>query len=345
MAILSSEYEQIMKEYFDVTDRDTRKILLNVNESDQNQVLGALTGRLYDHIIQKIDDIDFGTIDLSKGDVTKIEKYEDLVDSLEVMKKLLTEYDQKFNPVDIVIEALDNIRSRREMFEKAFKLNIELPMVTYCTMVLSVIEANAYLISTCVEFIKTPGGEDYEAVYNKVSLMKTKDSLVIKNLERFNNTCKDGKFDKAMEYVISEGAKNITGFAIGAAGVGPGGAAVIGITCLTILALNILPMLRELVYFFFYTRTQISDYFALQSELLKYNATNVEMSGMKDKKKIAKKQFKIAGTLERISNKISIDNKATSNKVEKEVNKVESKKYKTSELMDSVPDSATSSIF
>ena len=29
MAILSSEYEQIMKEYFDVTDRDTRKILLN----------------------------------------------------------------------------------------------------------------------------------------------------------------------------------------------------------------------------------------------------------------------------------------------------------------------------
>ena len=109
MAILSSEYEQIMKEYFDVTDRDTRKILLNVNEADQNQVLGALTGRLYDHIIQKIDDIDFGTIDLSKGDVTKIEKYEDLVDSLEVMKKLLTEYDQKFNPVDIVIEALDNI--------------------------------------------------------------------------------------------------------------------------------------------------------------------------------------------------------------------------------------------
>lgn len=341
MAYMCDEYREVLREHFDIDHKETRKILLNVDEADQSQILASLTSKLYDHIINKIDDIDFGDIPETKGDITKLSNYEDLVDSLDVMKSLLDQYGQKHNPIDIVLEALDNIRSRREIFEKAFKLGIELPMVMYSTMVLAIIQANSYLISTCVEFIKIPNGDTYEAVVDKIALNRSKDNLVLNNLSKFNQSCKKGDFDKSMEYVIGQASKNLLGVPSSVAGV----AAVIA---LTLLATNILPILRELVYFFFHTRTQISDYFYIQSELLKINAQAVENNPTfkaKERKEIAKKQYAIANFFDKVANKIAIDNKQSENKVAKDVKTDSNKKYKTDELINSVPDSVASSIF
>lgn len=339
MPIMSREYQDIIKEHFDITDSTTRKVLINIDENDQTQVLAALTSKLYDHIINKIDDIDYGDIPNSKGDVTKIGNYEELVDSLDVMKSLLAEYGQRHNPVDIVLEALDNIRSRRDLFEKAFKLNIELPMVMYSTMVLAVIQADSYLISTCIEFIKSPNTGEYEVMVDKMGLNRTRDNLVLKNLEKFNKSCKKGEFDKSMEYIITSAAKGLVG-----------DTAVMGlaaVTCLTLLATNIIPLLRELVFFFFYTRTKIADYFSIQAELLKVNAQSIESDPRfkaKERKEISRKQYSIANNFDKIANKVAIDTKQSENKATKDIS-APTKKYKTDELLDSVPDSATSSIF
>lgn len=342
MPYMSKEYNDILKEHFDLNDHDTRKTLLNINEDDQSQVLAALTSRMYDHIINKIDDIDYGDIPETKGDVTKLSNYEDLVDSLDVMKNLLGQYNQRSNPIDIVLESLDNIRSRRELFEKAFRLNIDLPIVMYSTMVLAIIQANSYLISTCVEFIKMPNGEEYQATVDRIAAVKTKDNLVLKNLEKFNTCCKKGDFDKSMEYIISQSTKNLMGSST-AAGIA-------GVVALTMLATNIIPIMRELVFFFFYARTQISDYFSIQSELLKINAQSVETDPYrkpKERKEIARKQYAIAGVFDKIANKIAIDTKQSENRAKKDEKDIttNSKKYKTDELLDAAPDSATSSIF
>lgn len=342
MPMKSKEYDQIIKENFDITDNTTRKVLINIDETDQTQVLAALTSRLYDHIINKIDDIDYGDIPNSKGDVTKVSNYEDLIDSLDVMKSLLSEYGQKANPVDTVLEALDNIRSRKDLFERAFKLNIELPMVMYCTMTLAVIQANSYLISTCIEFIKLPNSDDYQAVVDRIALNKTKDNLVLKNLEKFNICCKKGDFDKSMEYVMSTATKNNL---LGEVPAVTGAAAIF---CLTILALNIIPILRELVFFFFYTRTKIADYFAIQSELLKINAQSVEVDTSmkaKERKEISRRQYRIADKFDAIANRVAIDNKQSEVKASREIATNSTNKYKVDDLLDSVPDSATSSIF
>lgn len=340
MPYMSKEYNDIIKEHFDLNDRVTRKTLLNIDENDQSQVLAALTSRMYDHIINKIDDIDYGDIPETKGDVTKLSNYEDLVDSLDVMKNLLDQYGQKSNPIDIVIEALDNIRSRRELFEKAFRLNIELPMVMYSTIVLAVIQANSYLISTCVEFIKLPNGEDYQATVDRVATVKTRDNLVLNNLQKFNSCCKKGDFDKSMEYVISQSTKGLMGSST-AAGIA-------GVVALTMLATNIIPIMRELIFFFFYARTQISDYFSIQSELLKINAQSVESDPYrkpKERKEIARKQYAIAGVFDKIANKIAIDTKQSEVKAKKDEKDAttNNRKYKTDELLDSAPDSAASS--
>lgn len=345
MPYMSKEYNAVIKEYFDITDKTTRFNLLNIDEADQSQVLAALTSRLYDHIINKIDDIDYGDIPETKGDITKLSNYEALVDSLDVMKSLLGEYGQKSNPVDIVLEAVDNIRSRRELFERAFKLNVELPMVMYSTMTLACIQANSYLISTCIEFIKLPNGEDYEVVVDRIATAKTRDNLVLKNLEKFNICCKKGDFDKSMEYIISQATKNL---------LGSSSAAVIsGVVALTLLATNIIPIMRELIYFFFHARTQVSDYFFIQSELLKINAQAVESNPnikAKERKTISKKQYNIANFLDKIANKIAIDNKQSENKASRDLktDSINNKKYKTDDLLDSAPDStaaSSSSIF
>ena len=50
----SADYNQILKEYFDITDTKTRKIMLAINEADQNAVLSSLTAKLYEHIVDKV---------------------------------------------------------------------------------------------------------------------------------------------------------------------------------------------------------------------------------------------------------------------------------------------------
>ena len=65
------EYEKAVTEYFDLSDKETFSYLKSIEEADQNKVLIALTSKLYDHLVDKIDDIDFGDIPKSRGDVTK----------------------------------------------------------------------------------------------------------------------------------------------------------------------------------------------------------------------------------------------------------------------------------
>ena len=76
----SPEFTKVMNEHFDIYDDRTRKILLAVNEADQNTIMKSLADKLYSHIVNKVDDIDFGTIPLSKGDITKIDNSIDEAD-------------------------------------------------------------------------------------------------------------------------------------------------------------------------------------------------------------------------------------------------------------------------
>ena len=81
----SEEYTRAMDEYFDITDRETRKVLLSVNEADQNAVLVSLTSKLYDNVVNKVDDIDFGEIELTRGDIEKLPNFNTLHECLNTM--------------------------------------------------------------------------------------------------------------------------------------------------------------------------------------------------------------------------------------------------------------------
>lgn len=336
----TKEFEQAMNEYFDITDSETRKVLLSVNEEDQNKVLVSLTSKLYDSLMDKFDDIDFGEIPLTKGDITKLSNFDKMCECLSTMRNLLIEFKQDTEPVDTINKAIENMIDSVNIWRRAFTGNVELPMVVYNTIVLSIIEATSYLLAMCVEYIKSPSQDTFQIAIDKSALSKTKNHMLFDNLKRFNDAYRKGQVQNAMEYVIKENVKNFGGtMTIGV------GSAIIGIAGLLFC---IIPIIRELIFLFYYTRVRVSEFFDVQSDLLQMSAHNVENNRLdltkEERKNISTRQMKVAERFRAIANKISFTMKDSENKAVKEMTK-DNKKYKVDEVLDELPDSASSALF
>ena len=335
----SKAFTEAMNTYFDNSDNKTRNVLLAVNEADQNTVMVSLANRLYAHIVEKIDDIDFGTIPNSKGDITKVDNYDKLVDCVGIITEILQQYHQDVTPASTISLAISNMVDRKEMFMKAYALGTEMPIIIYNTMVLAIFSSVSYLISSCIEFVKSSDGEGFDIALNKTGMVRTKDFLLFDNLKKFNKLCSSGEFDKAMDFVIKQNAKNFSGLAL----YGVGGAAVVfGII------LMIIPLIRELVFFFYYSRTRVADYFDAQATLLTMNAYNIEnnlTTDPKEKKKIVDKQKKISDIFKKISNKFKVDSRTAEAKSAKDISKLNADKYKYSDVSNTIPDSSNSVLF
>lgn len=333
MYIRNEDYMRVVNEFFDPTDVETRRILLTVNEADKNQILVALTSKLYDHIIDKVDDIDFGQIPSTKGDITKLTNYEDMLDCVQVIKDLLVEYKQSTDSIDTIVTAIENIKRRKDIFEKGFRYNVEFPIVMYSTMVLSIVSSISLLITSSIEFIKSPNQDTFDLMVDKVGLGKTKDSLLFKDLVLFNKSCSNGQIDESLEFIIKKNIRNLTGLEP---------IVIAGAMATITIIFNIIPIIRELVYFFYYSRTRISDYLEIQAELLEMNAYTIEHNENieeEERKTISRKQNKIAEKLRAISNKLAVKLKKAENETSKEISN-SNKKMKTSDVLDEIPNSA-----
>lgn len=349
----SPEYTKAMNEFFDITDRETRKVLLAVNEADQNKVLVSLTSKLYDNVVEKVDDIDFGEIERSKGDIEKLPNFSTLHECLNNMARLLIEFKQDTKPVDTIAESVSNIIESKGIWTKAYAVNAELPMITYNTIVLAIIEATSYMVSMCVDFIKSPSQDTIQIMIDKSALTKSKGHLLFKNLESFNDAYRKGQVDKAMEHVLNDAIskKSIDTSKKNLLGVGlyTGGAVAVTLVGVAGLLFCIIPIIRELIFLFFYYRVRISEFFDLQADLLQVNAYNVENNRLdltkEERKNISKKQMKVVEDFRKIARKIAVDGATAEKSASKDIKAEDSKKYKTSDVMDELPDSASSALF
>lgn len=320
-------------EYFDMTDSDTRKCLISVNEQDKSQMAKSLGHKLYDNIIDKVDKIDFGSIPNSKGNIEKIENYSQLVECVDIMEGILVQYKQSTISTDIIKDAINNVKQRTPLWEKAYTLNVELPIVLYNTIVLSIVSSISFLISSTIDFIKSPGEDTFEVSINTIGAVKTKDNLLFKNLGKFNDSCHSGEMDKCLDYVLKSNTKQLLGDTTMAT--------IAGGTLIILLITNIIPIMRELIFFFYNSRQSLSDYFSIQADLLQMNAENIRYNTSKsadEKKKIRNKQLKVVDSFRKISNVLAIKSKKAEKEALKDSKAIE-KKYKISDLSDVKPDS------
>ena len=388
----SREFQECMT-YFDTGDKMTRMILLSVNEADQALMMNALAAKLYSHIINKIDDIDFGTIPNSRGDIKRIDNYEQLCDCLNVLSQVLMNYKQDTTPVDTIQIALENMIDRREEFIRAYRLNAEMPIVTYNTIALSIVSATSLLISSHIEYIKMPDDRGYNIAFDKSSKLKSREKVLFNNLERFNKMCSSGELDKTLDYVMkgnvrlkSEKHESViivdedepqdeaalsVGTAIGAIGsvlakapvagakVLAGGAAkavalagahpiIAGIAGVILGTIILIKLLRDVIFYFYYARTKVSEYCDLQAGMLYMNAMNVENNLTRDegqRKKIASRQKKVADFLSKAADKIKVKDRSAENSARSDSKKADDEKFVYSDVVDSIPDSANTSLF
>lgn len=337
-------YNDLIKEHFNISDRKNRQILLALDEADQEKVMMSLAGKLYSKIIEKVDEIDYGEIPKSKGDITKIPNYVEMVECLEIIRELIVQYKQPTDTVDTVLTAIDNMKDSKKIWEKAFVTNCDFPIVFYNNIVLAIVSSVSLMISNTIEFIKDPVAGNFNITLDKSGLSKSKNHLLFKNLEKFNKSYKRKEVTKTMESFLTADRQIKESTEAISEGIGVtliAGVFIAG----TVIALlgTLIALLQELVTMFYCARQNVSDYFAIQSELIALNAENAKLDTTKtqsERDKIYKKQSKISDRFKKISNTIAVKLKSSESKATNMI-KTNKTKYNVDDVVDEMPSSAS----
>lgn len=204
-----SEFDQIVTEFFDLSDSHTRKFIVSLDEADQGQLLAALSTALYEKIVAKVDKIDFGTIPKSRGDITKVDGFDQTVECLDIIRRLTTEYKQSTDIVDVVINALNNVKDRKVTFTRGFNMNANLVTTIYNLMVLSIERSVSFMIATCIQYIKDPESESMKIALNKTAYQQAENDVIYQQLINFNKMCQTKEMDTVLDNALKNGG-NLT---------------------------------------------------------------------------------------------------------------------------------------
>jgi hypothetical protein len=321
----------------DLEDYETRKVMAVVTEADKNGVLLSLTNRLYDQIMNKYDDVDMGEIPRSKGDVDRIAQIKNLMECHVTIKDILLRYKQPTDSIDTIIDALNNLRKDKPVFVKAYRMGIEMLESIYETVTLAVVASTSLLISSCIEYVRIPNEDGFQVAVDRAALAKSKENLLFTNLKKYNEYSTNGTINNIADMLMNKrGQKALVGETIAISAVG-----------VAVLVLAVIPMMRELIYFFFRARTFVSDYFAVQSELLNINAYNLQYNDSispQAREKIKGKQLGLANKFRHVSNAFEVKMKEAEKATDKEIAQ-DNRKFKVEELSDKMPDSAGDALF
>ncbi len=279
-------YNELFAEFMDMSDYKTVKALVSLNEAEQDQALLNIAVRLYENIMKKTTEIDYGKIPESKGNIEKIPNYNELLDCLNTIKDLLLNFKQSTEPVDVIMNTIDNMKKTKRTWEKAFHTDNGYGQLMYNNIVLSIVAATSLLVSSSIDYIKEPGSSDYSVVVDKASLIKTKDAVLYRNLYKINQCFMDGSLIKSVDEMgkAQTTAKNECFSPLDEAlEISVIAAVLANAGVIVLLVKTFLPLLQEIVSWFFSMKQSISDYFEIQAKLLELNAATLSPEMIKTK--------------------------------------------------------------
>lgn len=329
----SVDHETLMniyEQYMDIHHIDTLNGLMSLNEAEQNSLLLSLTNKLYKMIVGKIDDVDFGDIPNTKGDIRRYSKYGQLRECAKVLSEIFVQYKEDPTPVNEIEKALDNLEENRDLFMASYAGGIEFGMMVYSTVALAIVESISFMIAVTIEYIKDPKNDGLTIIIDKTGVGKVKDHLLYENIIRFNESCAKGDIEKAIRPLIKNKVKKLFSASAGALILGLQIVVAVGAFIFAVI-----PLLRDLVYFFFATRTRVSTYLDIQADLLEMNAnelsSNSSIRTEKDKDTVIKRQLAISRMFHTAADKIAVECKSAEVQATKEI-KNDSRKYRLDDV-------------
>ena len=292
-----SWYPDIVKVSDIVTEASSpedKKYIQTLGKDDIHQVNGTLVRGLYSTILER-KNCDFGDIPDSKGDITKCNYYKTTQESLDILSELMTKNDIPTTEVDIINLSITNLKKHTATFENAFKLKQDYLILLYNTTVMAIVDSTSMIIAEYMNYLLGPEQSRYDTLKSRND--KGRGRISLDNLQRFNEEVRMGHLDTAATSLLEAQRKNFTG-----TGVVIAGAAILALV-------SIVPITRELIYFFYSTRVKLSDYMDMQADFLELNKLGVQASSKsaKEKQEILKKQEKVILKLRRSADKLKIN--------------------------------------
>jgi hypothetical protein len=270
--------------------------IYSLTEAEQAIVNDKMVGNLYQSALKR-KNIDFGDIPNSKGDIQKFGGYQNMVATVDMLRELSKKFGIQIPELNIVDDAINNIRIQKRTFERGYSLGIDFIKMYYQALVLACVDATTLLLASYVEFTRTVNNIDFQIKSGK----GISGNICINSLDEFNKSVKDGSFIKFADGLMSKKQENFLGTAA---------AASVGVKTVAAIAIgaSIVPTLRLLIFYFYDAKMTLSEKLAYQKELLEMNAFRLNASNMDAQKrnKILDKQKRYMDNLEKISDKIRV---------------------------------------
>jgi hypothetical protein len=304
-----------------------RREIIALSEADTFAVNNAMVTDLYKSALEK-GHVDFEDIPVSRGDITKYSGYKSMTDTLALLTDIATKSSMKIKEIGTIETAINNIISFRDHFTKGFALEKQFIIVLYNSLVYACVEATSLIISSYVDYVKRPDKVEFELI----SIKHGPNSVCINNLEAFNKAVKSGEANKTLHYIINSEKQSIVGV----------DDVIVPALIIGGLVL-IVPVIRELIFYFYYSRMKVSDYLKQQAALLELNKAMVEVNAsltQKQKQEILQKQQERIQMLKSMSEKIQVNHSVAQTKTLSD-EKEENKSWKLNDIMASKSHSDT----
>lgn len=291
-----------------------RERIREILEDANSPVTRKYHEKLFQSVIEK-KHINFGSIEKSKGDIKEYEGYQNMIEILDILSKLAIaeRYDSVLGYIQIVQKAIKNLEDLRTAYMEGFSTKTDYVILEYNTYVYTTVEATTTLLYEFVEYVKRP-----DMVTMEIQLKNNKSRanlFYFEQLKKFNNVIdKMGiEYRKLLENLCKKGRENFIGVD-----------EIIGITAISVVAMAIVPITRELIYQFYRLRGNLSASLEMQAKFLEMNKACLEAQTEMDpkkKKEIIDKQKKLSNFLRRISEKIKVKTSKSIKDTKVELNK------------------------
>ena len=288
-----------------VKDRDSLRYgyeferVQSILEDANSPITKKYQEKLFQSVIDK-GHIDFGDIPKSAGNIKAYKGYNNMVETLTTLNSLAI--DQKNKTVieytSIVQKAISNIEQLSSTYSKGFISKTDYVILEYNTYVYTCVEATTTLLYTFVDYMKRPDQDTMTITLSNSTLRA--DLFYIEQLKKFNNVNDKMGIDyrKMLESLCSKGKNNFLGAEM-----------VIGIAAVSVAAMAIVPITRELIYRFYHLRGSLSKSLEMQASFLEMNAACVqsnEVMTAEKKKKVLDKQLKLKNRLMKLSDFLKV---------------------------------------
>ncbi len=295
---------QVYSMVMEASSKEDKTYMTKMDKHDVHQINGQAIQNLYELTIER-SNINFGDIPDSAGDIEKCKYYTNTKQCLQVIEELYQKNHIVDETLNTVKKAISNMLQFRPQFTLGFRVKHDYVMLTYNSLVMAIIDTTSLLINSYTNYIVSA---DPQYRLNNSS-DKERGNITTKSLMAFNQACENGVMAQSLKYMLDTKTDQFLDTGVVVTGV-----IIAGL-------LSIVPIMRELIYFYYHSRVKISDYLKVQADFLEMNKLAVEASSKppQERKQIIKKQEKVISDLRRMSDKIMIDHVDTNDVVKKKV--------------------------